>query len=394
VSDERSGLDPQARALIESAARLEISIAPAAKARVWSKLERRRTAAQRRLLWGAFAGGLAVAGLAAVLALPHRRADAIAQVIFSDGARRPIQRGEPLPRLAEASVVELPRTGRMVAGPEVAATLDRSGDGVELIVERGTALVHVLPRSQSAPFWVRTPGFRAKVVGTVFRVAVDGAGGSSMAVGHGAVEVHAVNGVVAIVRSGERWPADVRNVPATDELARLGDADLEGVTAAAFASSMTEASTTCRGAPAELVDCYLRLGHGEDPQRAENALYDAGWITMRNLRDPDRALRIWEKERSRFPRGALREEVQTSIVDALLASHHHERALVEVDGYLAAAPHGLRSSEMRLVRARLLRALDGNCRRAAAALQRSVADAVEPWAARARRELVGCDRER
>jgi hypothetical protein len=157
---------------------------------------------------------------------------------------------------------------------------------------------------------------------------------------------------------------------------------------------MTVASLPCRGTPTELVDCYLRLGHGDDPQRAENALYDAGWITMRNLGDPERALRIWEHERSRFRKGALQEEVQTSIVDALLASHRHERALVEVDAYLAAAPHGLRSAEMRFVRARLLRVIDRGCRRAAAALQRSLADAVEPWASRARRELVACDRER
>jgi hypothetical protein len=86
--------------------------------------------------------------------------------------------------------------------------------------------------------------------------------------------------------------------------------------------------------------------------------------------------------------------VQTSIVDALLASHRHERALVEIDAYLATAPHGLRSSEMGFARARLLRAIDGDCRRATAALQRSAADAVEPWASRARGELVRCDRER
>jgi hypothetical protein len=280
----------------------------------------------------------------------------------------------------------------MVAGPEVVATLDRSGSGVELIVERGTALVHVLPRSSSAPFWVKTPGFRAKVVGTVFRVAVDGGNGSSLAVGRGTVEVYATNGVVTVVRSGERWPADVRNVPPLDELQKLGDADCEGVTVAAFEPPMKDAGTNCRGTPAELVDCYLRVGDGDDLQQAENALYAAGWITMRTLGDPGRALQIWEQERSRFPRGALRDEAQTSIVDALIASNRNEQALVEVDAYLEAAPHGLRSSEMRVAHARLLRAIERRCGRAADALRHPVADAVAPWAARARQELVKSDR--
>ena len=124
--------------------------------------------------------------------------------------------------------------------------------------------------------------------------------------------------------------------------------------------------------------------------RAESALYQAGWIRMHELRDPAFALGIWERQRSRFPGGVLADEAQTSIIDALVAMHRTRAAEVEIADYLRAHPAGLRSAEMHFVRATLLAADDGGCRRAAHELDLALTHPAAPWAARARAARAHC----
>ncbi|HEX8952073.1 MAG TPA: outer membrane protein assembly factor BamD, partial [Polyangia bacterium] len=144
-------------------------------------------------------------------------------------------------------------------------------------------------------------------------------------------------------------------------------------------------------APEEIIDCWLAVADAtSDPVRAESALYQAGWIRMHELHDPAFALGIWERQRSRFPRGVLHDEAQTSIIDALVALHRTRAAEVEIGDYLRAHPTGLRSAEMHFVRATLERNEDRSCRRAGRELELALAHPAAPWAARARAARAAC----
>jgi hypothetical protein len=207
-----------------------------------------------------------------------------------------------------------------------------------------------------------------------------------------------------IVAAGQRWPADSTDAPSPDELARMGAADLEGADARAFAPATPAppalpspskpiapekpGCTALHGE--EAIACWLRVSDEADPLRAETALYQAGWIRMHELHDAAFALGIWERQRSRFPQGLLRDEAQTSIIDALVALHRTRAAETEIADYLRSHPHGLRSSELHYVRATLLRADDRDCRRARREFDLALAHPAAPWAARARAARATC----
>jgi hypothetical protein len=389
-----SALPPEGQALVERARRFPVSVPAGARARVWSALERRRRPRAERLIVAAFFAGAAAAALVAVV-LPRRAPEALAFAHLADGSERAVRAGETFASQAGLTRVELGAQGRMVLGAQSRVTFERRGGaGLELRVDRGTALVHVTPRPADAPFWVYTPRFSARVVGTVFRVVVGAEGDASIAVAHGAVEVHPVGAPAVTVRTGGRWPAGAVALPAMEELDLLGAADLEGATRAAFGVAAPAPVLACVGPARDRLACLLEVGRVADGARAETALYDAGFVTLRELGDPRRALAIWEEGLSRFPNGPLRRDLQASIVDALVASHQSTRALAAIDALLFDGGEGLRAPEMRFVRATLWRAADGNCRRAEPELERALERASEPWAARARSELAACRRDR
>jgi hypothetical protein len=273
-------------------------------------------------------------------------------------------------------LIDLRGAGRMVAGAGTFAQLVRLGPGgAEISLERGSLLLHVTPRPAAEPFWVRTPRFSARVVGTVLRVAVRADGNASLQVGHGTVEVHprGGSGTPVVVKSGERYPSTSQDVPLEAELERLGSVDLEGTRLQDF--------TPVTPAP---------------PDRSlqdESALYEAGFRALHDRGDPRAALDIWELERSRFPQGALARDLRASIIDALVALGQSARALAEIEASLRAEPDGLRAPELRFVRATLLRATDGDCRRARSELARALEHPAEPWQRRARSLLERCQAE-
>jgi hypothetical protein len=280
--------------------------------------------------------------------------------------------GDSLRNLDDLSVIEVGTVARLVSGRGTSATLDRLGDGGATIdLRRGTLLIHVTPRTARAPFFVRTPRFTARVIGTVLRVAVGPDGVSSLAVGHGAVEVQPTKGDRVTVRAGARWPTDAQDVLGPGELERLGE-DTEGVTAAMFAPPETKR-------PA-------------DDLRAEAALYEAGWLAWREQKDERRALSIWQRQRDRFPRGILHSEVQTSIIDALVVLRRSAEARDEIERFLRQQPRALRAPEMHFVLGTLYRELDQNCRRAERELAVSLETPSPPWAAKARAALSACRR--
>jgi hypothetical protein len=359
---------------------------------VWQAIEERRgferahtqdTSARRRLGWIMFSAGATFA----------------AAIVFAL-----VPRGQPseltISASAEAATLDLGSDGRVVAGPGTRAHLSRpAGDRtVRLSVERGSLLAHVRPRGQkAAPFVVETAAFTARVVGTVFRVVAHADGHASIAVGHGVVALTPRGGAPRLLRDGERWPSDSTDAPSADEIARMGAADLEGAGAASFAPPPQPASPppSARGCERlrgeDAIQCWLDVADKADALRAESALYQAGWIRMHELGDPAFALGIWERQRSRFGQGLLRDEVQTSIIDALIALGRIRAAEAEIADYLGVHPHGVRSAEMHFVRGALLQAADGSCRRARHELDLALAHPAPPWAERARAARASCD---
>jgi len=401
--------DTAARELIARAARVGVTPTPGARARVWQRLQESRAARPRaRRLWPmfTFAGAAAALGVLAFVIL-RAQPTATALVIASTGASTEVAAGHALPTLSEPALVDLPAVGRLVAGAGTLARLDKfDGNDVAITLERGSLLAHVTPRLKRGPFIIHTKNFTARVVGTVLRVVAHADGNASIAVGHGAVEVQPATGPALTVRSGERWPRESIDAPSSDELQRLGAADLEGVGDGAFAvprptqpQTQTQAApslpepppcTALHGEPA--VSCWLHVAEADDADavRAESALYQAGWIRMHEMHDAPFALGIWERQRDRYPHGVLAEEVQTSIIDALVALRRTRAAEVETADYLRAHPHGLRSAEMHFVRGTLLRAEDKSCRRARRELDQALAHPSAPWAERARAARVSC----
>jgi hypothetical protein len=375
-----------AREITKRAARLSTNPPTAARARVWQKLEARRSRerdkpARRRLGWAMFAAGAACAAAIALVLVPS-----------SHSSDLTIQAS------AEAATIDLAGDGRVVAGPGTLARLSRHDGAVTLTVERGSLLAHVKPRQKDAPFIIETPAFRARVVGTVLRIVAHEDASASIAVGHGAVEVTPRGGSPRLVRSGERWPKTSTDAPGADEIARMGAADLEGAGVASFGGPVAlpkpiapAAKPSCDTMHDEAaISCWLALADDADPVRAESALYQAGWIRMHELHDPAFALGIFERQRSRFPHGVLRDEAQTSIIDALVLLHRTRAAELEIADYLRAHPTGLRSAEMHFVRGTLLRNEDRGCRRAAHELDLALARPAAPWAARARAARASC----
>jgi Outer membrane lipoprotein/FecR protein len=368
-SDEGAGHEVARRA-----SQLELVIPHGAQSRVWAGLERRRGRLSLRLALPLFLAGAATAALLLLMLQPRGPEPAV--VLLSDGTQRLVRAGEPLPRSPRLALVDLHAAGRAVAGVDTRARLDRfDANDVALSIDAGSLLLHVNPRQSAAPFVVRTPGFTARVVGTVLRVTVDAAGRSAIAVGHGAVEVRPTDGAPLMVRAGERWPADAPQAPSAAELALLGLADLEGTDAASFGVSETPKPAATHTFA--------------DETRAESALYQDGW---QKLQAGDRrgALGLWREQRRRFPRGLLYSEAHASIIDALVALHADGEARAEVDAYLRQNPYGLRTPEMHFVRGTLYYAADHNCRRAAAELDLALARPAEPWAHRARAARAAC----
>jgi len=372
--------------LLARAREAEVEPPPGAAARVWAKLEKRRRV--RRLAWPMFLAGAASAAALAVV-LWRTPAPRVVAFVTSGPAPRALAVNELFHAGPSPAIVDVVGTARLCTGPGAALRVIEPSESVQLVLDEGTALVHVRSRAGRAPFLVHTPGFVARVVGTVFRLNVSAAGESSIVVARGTVEVTPVGATSPVwVHAGERWPLGISDAATADELARLGTAELEGATLADFAPPLVP----CTGPPEAALSCQLAQAEHHSPLAAENALYEAGWIALRELHDAPRALDIWQRLRTRFPNGPLRTDVDASIVDALVAQRRSVDALREIDGYLRTYPTGLRAAEMHFVRATLLEERDGDCRHARPDLDAALARPAAPWATAARAARLACDK--
>jgi hypothetical protein len=105
------------------------------------------------------------------------------------------------------------------------------------------------------------------------------------------------------------------------------------------------------------------LAAGRGPRDLE--LYQLALLKQRHLSDPQGALDSLLGYRKEFPGGALRQEVDLSIVESEVALGRSEAALAESARFLAQHPQSERADEVRVLRGDLLRQA-GACGKAAA----------------------------
>jgi hypothetical protein len=340
----------------ESVRRLAVAIAaepiavpPWAQARVWARVLARRERARRvRLMLAVAMAPAMVAVLVGALALRSAAPSVVslAGARWSDGARR---------------AVDIHGAARVVVGEGSNVSLvEDDARGLVFEVARGSLLAHVAHRPEGAPMWVRTPAAEVKVVGTTLWVDVDERGAPTVAVAHGTVEVTPKAGASArepakvMVRGGERWPFGSTREVAAEDVSLLGADALEGGRFAAAPPAPPPAVQACDQLPArEAIACLSRLAADGEPLRAESALYQIGWVELRDLGDARAALSTWQRQRARFPGGVLRAEADVSIIEVLVRLGERARARREIDGYLAAHPDGIAAPERRRLRDQL-----------------------------------------
>jgi ferric-dicitrate binding protein FerR (iron transport regulator)/TolA-binding protein len=95
------------------------------------------------------------------------------------------------------------------------------------------------------------------------------------------------------------------------------------------------------------------LAAGSGPRDLE--LYQLAVLRQRYLGDPQGALDALQGYRTQFPHGALRQEVDLSLVEVNVALGHTEAALTESARFLAQHPQSERADEVRVLRGDLLR---------------------------------------
>jgi hypothetical protein len=268
--------------------------------------------------------------------------------------------------------VDLTPGGRAVASTDAGNT--------RVSLSSGSVRLDVKPREPGRRFQVESGPFRFVVVGTSFRV-IRSAHTVELLVFEGHVAVWRAEHVGPMVAGGEHWtgtlPVAPRPALAAPAVPSLSPAPrplvVEPPPIAAPAVRAppplrAEALEPCEAAAAagrsrEALDCYRRLGDGND-LGAELALYEAARLQLRLTGDVRAALEILAAHTRRFPRGALRAEVDLTRVELLPRVGEHRRALEESERILRDHPDHERRRDLRLLRGNIFREALDDCRRA------------------------------
>lgn len=292
--------------------------------------------------------------------------------------------------------------------------VQRDSRKVIVHLDRGQVHLWSAPRGRN-PLWVVTPHHRGAVVGTVFSVEYAD-GGERFAVARGKVDVYDGETRIAHLSGGEAWAAGLEALGVSDGVVSLLEAAaagravhlqapapapkpvvaapsqaLMGLPPVAEPASPTAASkarprrtsTSARpvvvasapaaAAPVESetdrmareAEAFERSGEYKSAAQryeslargagidAEWALYRLGKLRARYLGDRSGALAAWREHRRRFPAGSLRQEVDLSIVEALVRLGQNQEALVEAERFLAQYPASERRDELARIKERL-----------------------------------------
>lgn len=406
------GASPSAGALLARARSAELSAPPGTRERIWREMS--APAPSRRWVWAS--GG--VAGLAAAAAAiflfvgrgpgPGPAAP-FAVVAVASGDVKSAQGGGALASAARGQVLapgarlRVEGRGRAYArfadaaamlGDGSEATLDtREGGRLEVALREGTVSMAADHRPRARALTVAAFDYRVEIVGTVFAVRAGPDGDVEVRVHEGVVRVTGP-GTAIEVRAGESWSKragaaheamDGGDVAGVTSLLRGEDPAAlpppapipapvppipapprEPATPSHPASDELDYQRAQRlvrsGHPAVAATLYARLATGSGA-RAEAALYEMGRLRHGALSDDQGALAAFEEYRRRFPQGALRQEVELSVIETELAMPDPSAADRDLDAFLEAWPRSERRDELRLVRANLRRDR-GDCTRA------------------------------
>jgi hypothetical protein len=289
-------------------------------------------------------------------------------------------------------------------------------------VEKGEVGFSVPHRPPGHPFVVRADAYNVVVVGTRFRVAVDGPA-VGVDVDEGVVEVRQASTQRRLARltPGEAWrsavpvvetgagpapavsPAPVgvppkfaaraservyisasadgrhpsaRPAPRLLALAAPGQGILRGgqnpAATPGLAGTGDDSATAARSALAvgdapRALQIYRALALRTGPA-AENAAYEVGKVLNERLGQPTNAVAAWRRYRAEYPDGILRVEADVSIVETLARTGEPDEALSEANDFLRRHPDSERRAEIARLAGDIYRAR-GDCRRAIGAYQ-------------------------
>ncbi len=245
-------------------------------------------------------------------------------------------------RLAAGTVVSVGERTRAQGRQRAGAT--------QLVLDSGTLKLDLTADPRDAGVSVQAGPYRFVDLGTVFRVTREG-GRVRLWVEAGKVAVWRGDRLVATVDAGGQWSSSRAAIPVVSGPTAPADP------VRACAAMLADASA------ADAVACYGRLADGES-LIAETALYQEARLLAQRLSDLPAALARLREHRRRFPRGALRAEVDLTLVELLPRLGRFQEALDESTALLSREPRHERAAELHLLRGNILRESFQDYRRA------------------------------
>ena len=286
-------------------------------------------------------------------------------------SRRFALRGGAVARLAPSSV--------MTVAPQ--------GDGsVRPAVEKGEVAFAVPHQAPGRNFSVAAGPYRIVVIGTKFRLHVEGAN-VAVAVDEGVVEIWRKRRMARLT-TGDSWssPSERGGVvsdgpatgPAEPQVAPASPPPAPPVPIVAPAPQpvavdpMQEArAALAAGEPKRAIEAY-RTAIARGGPVGENAGYEIGRVMRDRLQQPADAIAAWRQYRSAHPNGLLRVETDVSIIETLVASGDSADALSEASDFLKHHADSERRAEIARITGDLYRER-GDCNHAVGAYQTALA---------------------
>ena len=310
-----------------------------------------------------------------------------------------------LPASLPAGRVDLVGQATAVLSADAVASGRAQAGTTEVVLSKGSIELRVLPRAPGQQFAVNAGPYRFTVVGTAFTVSQTGSR-IELVVSEGKVVVSRGTKRLATVGAGAEWAVDVKPGASSNvrpQTARAQDVQSSAVvrvepssptgppltslpatpvavafparatptlapppvapaavTAASPARAATPAVALRRdcgqlvASPRDALACYQDQA-GQSGLAGETAQYEVARLWRDSLGQPDRALAAFQTQRSRFPNGVLRTEVDLSIIELLPRLGRHADALAESEQFLTAHPKAERSGEIHLLRGNIYR---------------------------------------
>jgi hypothetical protein len=303
----------------------------------WDALERRLEQPRRswRFVWAAAVAVAAVALLAVWIDLPnlHRSADAPAVTA------EPASQMEPTALPIGGS--RLPDGSRAVVDAEsiaIVTAITERETRVEL--RQGSVGIEAVRQEPDRQFVVVAVGHEFRVVGTRFTVTA-GAAGPRLEVAEGIVEVWRQKQRLARVRAGSVWPET-----------GLPDSAASTVPSAPPSETTPDCLQLTRSGKTSEVEACLKRRVASGAADAELALYELARLRQNVHGDSSGAIATLRSYQRRFPSGALRSEVQLTLIELLNASGRAAEAAREARALLTAGAAPERASELHFVVAR------------------------------------------